>query len=843
MAAVDVFVQVDQGIACLVWGSIRVVLEIVSKSHRIAETVTEVFEDCCLRLPAYKKYLDLFPMAPNLERALTEMYTSLMEMTTWVIRYFRTNPITNLARSLRGKFNDNLSRLKARTLLQSRQIEQEVHIADLDAQKTRYETIERLLKGRSNLFPDAKPAKKIPFSRNPGFVGRDDELTTIAATLEPSGSMAINSTGPQRGLVLHGLGGMGKTETALEYAYRAFDKFDSVLWIAAETEQKAGNSFVEVASSLGITIDKDARPHDPVLKWLNSTHTTWLIVFDNAPEDNTSFLRDCWPAGRGSVLVTTRNASLSREFSIPSDIALGPINEDAAIRILTSGLLDNPTEHFRASASEICHQLGYLPLALSQTAGYLVESGSDLDDFLETYRDFENVGALHATSNPGSTTGYRHNLSTVWAITISLLEKKSMTALKTLSFPKKILERAGPSLKLTGDFQYLTKTFPLQQSVRPLQTHNLVTLDRLNGMIKIHRVLQDSIMARLTQDQKIDAFGITVKILHEAFPSPELAESEGFAKVCERGDQLYPHIIALLSKYDHVKAAASLGTEIYTLMHRFFWTGTIYRNSDDALKSMQYFQEEIKLYEEAIKTKQVEEHAAGLAYAYEHMGLATQQLGRYVEAFSWHEKNIFILENFHSDDKSGLLLALVNKSWAMWKSGLLDETAALLESVVKEAQEILTRNMEQYQARRVLTYGMRALGNVYVDQNRWDDAFNMHRRAFDFQVQTWAERHFETGVSCYKMAVHYERKGDIITAISFYESALVIFADSPVPVETHIIRTRYRLGHVLLSNGDRIRGAALVDEAQRARQNLKGIPPDTNDSMESYDTLVPYWAW
>ncbi|KAI0105658.1 hypothetical protein GGR51DRAFT_571606 [Nemania sp. FL0031] len=795
------------------------------------------------------------------------------------------------------------------TLLNSRQIKQEVHIMDLEAQKTRYETIERLLKGRSDLFPDARPAKKIPFSRNPGFVGRAGELTTIATTLEPSDSMATNPTRAQRGLVLHGLGGMGKTEIALEYVYRAFEKFDSVLWIAAETEQKVANSFVEAASSLGIPIDKDDRPHDPVLKWLNSTHTSWLIVFDNAPDDDASFLRDFLPAGKGSVLVTTRNACFPREFSIAGDIALGPIDEDAAISILTSGLLDDPTEHFRAKASEICYQLGYLPLALSQTAGYLAESGSKLDDFLETYKDFENIAVLHATSRPSSTTGYQHNLSTVWAITISLLEEKSSTALKTLSllafldpdgFPRSILERVGLSLNLTGDFQYLTERFPLQLSIRQLDTHNLVTLDRSNSIIKIHRVLQDSVMARLTQDQKIDAFSITVKILHEAFPSPELAESEGFAKVCERGDQLYPHIIALLSKYDHVKAAANLGVQIYTLMQRFFWylhhralyrtalpyfdiairiynrdrtknliylaqlqgrAGTIYRNSDNALVSMQYFREEIELYQEAIKAQQIEEHSAGLAYAYEHIGLATQQLGRYAEALSWHGKNIFILENFHSDDKSGLLLALVNKSWAMWKSGLLDETAALLESVIKEAQEILDRNSEQYQARRVLTYGMRALGNVYIDQDRWDDAFNMHQRAFDFQVQTWAGRHFETGVSCYKMAVHYERKGDITGAIQridrphtmfyitndshsvLYESALVIFTDNPVSLETHIIRTRYRLGHVLLSDGDRIRGVALIEEAQKARQNLKGIPPDVDDSMEFYDTLVPYWAW
>lgn len=54
---------------------------------------------------------------------------------------------------------------------------------------------------------------------------------------------------------------------------------------------------------------------------------------------------------------------------------------------------------------------------------------------------------------------------------------------------------------------------------------------------------------------------------------------------------------------------------------------------------------------------------------------------------------------------------------------------------------------------------MRALGNVRIDQGRWDDAFNLHRRAWEFQLQTWGETYFETGVSCYKMGCHYERMG------------------------------------------------------------------------------------
>jgi len=90
-----------------------------------------------------------------------------------------------------------------------------------------------------------------------------------------------------------------------------------------------------------------------------------------------------------------------------------------------------------------------------------------------------------------------------------------------------------------------------------------------------------------------------------------------------------------------------------------------------------------------------------LAYAYEHMAVALQQLGDYEGAFVWHARNLHILENFHAEDRSGILLAYVNKSWAMWKSGALSEISTLLEWVLKEAQEILEKNSEQFLARRV----------------------------------------------------------------------------------------------------------------------------------------------
>lgn len=128
--------------------------------------------------------------------------------------------------------------------------------------------------------------------------------------------------------------------------------------------------------------------------------------------------------------------------------------------------------------------------------------------------------------------------------------------------------------------------------------------------------------------------------------------------------------------------------------------GTIYRNSDNAARAVEYFRDEITCIEEAVALGKIEPHHMQIRVAYEHMANATQQLKNYDEASKWHRKNLDLLNGFHPENKMRLAMSYVNQSWSLWKTGKLDEASQTLEWVLQTAEAALEVNPKDHQALR-----------------------------------------------------------------------------------------------------------------------------------------------
>ncbi|MGH3821540.1 MAG: FxSxx-COOH system tetratricopeptide repeat protein [Pseudonocardiaceae bacterium] len=227
----------------------------------------------------------------------------------------------------------------------------------------------RILTGQGEADPRPPEAFPVVWNvgpRNPGFVGRDATLEHLWKRLWSGGRAVVQA--------LHGTGGVGKTQVAIEYAHRYAGAYDLVWWVSAEGAGLIGEQYAELAAELGlIPPNADTASAVGVLRGYLRGKGRWLLVLDNA--ESPADLRAWLPAGPGHILITSRNPGWG-ELAAKVEIDVLPRPESLELIHLS-----------RPSASEteagrLAEALGDLPLALAQACGFLAETGMPVNQYL-----------------------------------------------------------------------------------------------------------------------------------------------------------------------------------------------------------------------------------------------------------------------------------------------------------------------------------------------------------------------------------------------------------------------------------------------------------------------------
>ncbi|HET8845600.1 MAG TPA: helix-turn-helix domain-containing protein, partial [Ktedonobacteraceae bacterium] len=233
----------------------------------------------------------------------------------------------------------------------------------------------------------------VPSPRNPFFTGREKSLKMLHASLSVGRMDALTQS-----YALQGLGGVGKTQIALEYAYQHALEYSAIFWIGAETEEQIISSLLRIAEVLQLPEreDKDQqRVIAAAQRWL-STHSQWLLICDNA--ENLDLIDGFLPPARqGAILITTRSQALG---TLAGSIGLLPMEQEEGILFLLRRAkvleLEARREHVQQLAIQMPHQhavaaevvtaMGGLPLALDQAGAYLETTQCGLPAYLNLFR-------------------------------------------------------------------------------------------------------------------------------------------------------------------------------------------------------------------------------------------------------------------------------------------------------------------------------------------------------------------------------------------------------------------------------------------------------------------------
>jgi transcriptional regulator with XRE-family HTH domain len=234
-------------------------------------------------------------------------------------------------------------------------------------------------------MPGAAPGVwNIP-ARNPGFTGRDGLLAQLRDRLLAGGAAVVQA--------MHGMGGVGKTQLAAEYAHRFAASYELAWWIDAEQGGLIGDQVLALGSALGcVPAGAGTGVARAVVLAKLRKRGRWLLVFDNA--ETPAELAPWLPGGNGHVLITSREPGWA-ELAAPVAVdVLARAESVALLQHRIAGLTE-------ADADRLAAGLGDLPLALAQAAAFMAATGTPAGEYLEL---------LQARPDPCWTCRYRGRL-------------------------------------------------------------------------------------------------------------------------------------------------------------------------------------------------------------------------------------------------------------------------------------------------------------------------------------------------------------------------------------------------------------------------------------------------
>ncbi|HYN94879.1 MAG TPA: FxSxx-COOH system tetratricopeptide repeat protein [Pilimelia sp.] len=322
--------------------------------------------------------------------------------------------------------------------------------------------------------------------RNLYFTGREETLAALEQTLVSQNRASVL---PEASL--QGFGGVGKTQVAIEFAYRYADRYELIWWISAEEPTAVRTSLAALGERLGLPpstgMEQTVRT---VLDALSTTSLSWLLVYDNA--DDPVQLAPLMPSAnlvgeRGHVLVTSRNTAWSANGLT--------LEVDVFSRAESKELLRKRRPSMsEGDADRLAEKLGDLPLALEQAASWLLTMVSSVGEYLA---DLErHARQLLAEGQPRQ---YRGTVLTVVSLAIAKLREQAPVSAQLLDLlaylapdpiPTRLLwegRRAGVSEPLRTTLQ---ERNDIARAVRHLGSFGLAKVDNASRRVQVHRLVQ-----------------------------------------------------------------------------------------------------------------------------------------------------------------------------------------------------------------------------------------------------------------------------------------------------------------------------------------------------------------
>ena len=603
----------------------------------------------------------------------------------------------------------------------------------------------------------------VPYERNLHFKGRSDLLAKLYDKLFESIPDQYNHR-----VALHGLGGVGKTQLALEYAHQHWKKqtYERVFWVSADSQAALLADLQKIgARAHCVSNIKDLNPLDiavRVFRWLNKQEKL-LFVLDNLDDMSVidevdGCLLDMAP--RRHMLITTRNEHCDDIPAKGLNVQVLEVS-NAAELLLTRSQVDTGGEAQEAilkAAEEIVTELGCLPLAIEQAAAYIREASHDILQFLPSYRKNRKY---HHKRTPRRSRMYSKSLATTWSMSFQQAQENNEGAahlLKLLAFlnPDGVLIdflEAGKE-SLTPELRELVADRTrLYDALAELTRFSLVGRhDEVSPHITIHRLVQSIIQDDMSSSEFDAMTAMVLGLCDSAFPISVSGRWET-VELRQLGRAYQKQVIVPL------RVMGQRTSE--TLWKLLLRLGTFLKHDGNYQIANEFLAKALEITTSLNGVA----HSDTLCVAAE-LAATSRYQGRWEDAQRLQERALELRKKLLGQEHPDTLGAMTNLANTYGDQGRWEDARRLQERALELSEKLLGQEHPD-------TLGAMAnLASTYGDQGRWEDAWRLQERALELREKLLEQEHPDTLFAMTNLGILYRKLGMISRSIGLLETAV-----------------------------------------------------------------------
>ncbi|HVB24558.1 MAG TPA: FxSxx-COOH system tetratricopeptide repeat protein [Ktedonobacteraceae bacterium] len=667
----------------------------------------------------------------------------------------------------------------------------------------------------------------VPYRRNPFFTGREGELQHLYDALH--GTSSGKAGFPQ---ALSGLGGIGKSQTAVEYAFRHRSEYRAVLWARAETYETLLADYATIAQMLDLSEQREQQTpewqREAVLHWLE-TQSDWLLVLDNV--ENLALVHAFLPVEvrghNGHIVLTTRLQALG---TLAQRIDLEKMEPDEGALFLLRRIqlieqdatLEDADGADFIEAKDIARAMDGLPLALDQAGAYIEESGCSLDDYKEHYRQqrrtlLELRGSM-LSEHPES-------VATTWLLSFQKLEQNIPAATELLRLcaflhPDSILEEIITSgAAETGPLLAPVAANPvaLDAAIAALRTFSLLRRDADTHTLSMHRLVQAVLKDGMDDAMQQCWAERAVRAVNCVFPDSEQVANWEQCRRC------LPHVQVCVQYIEQWNLAFPEAARLLDAAGMYVLEQAHYTQAAYLLRKAL----DIRIKIQGSEHVDVAESLTNLAGVYLYQG-------KYATAEPLLTRALEVREQAQGSEHSDVAICLNNLALCYNQQGKYTQAEPLFQHALAIWER--TEGGEHPDVARTLNN----LALLYVARRQYAQAEPLYLRALAIWESIRGPVHPDVATCLNNLALLYQYQGKYVRAESIFQRVLAIREKTLGPEHPIIAFSLTYLARLYQKQYKYSRAEMLFKQALQMRKRALG--PEHPDLALSLSDLARFYT-